>query len=734
MAVELNNLKAELGVTQSQLVAANTQIESLTAQLAAKNEEGAEEGAVAEGVAEIDPALIEAAVQRRLAEVQPQQTEVDPALVEEAVQRRMAEWQSEQVKSGTAATCDHAAEIDLIVQQRVEEATAAIEANVEAQVQQRLAERSANAPENGEIVNTAQPVPAPADVDPAQAAAMVSQLSDEEIEARVNARVEELLPARVDAVIAERIVAKEQAVDQRIKTAQAKFAEYKASAVKKAVEEAEARFKVERDEYQTKIAGLEAEISRLNMLIQQLRAKIAELEAGEPTIKEESESTGIQQEDLDAALAQKEEEHQAAIEALKSAEAENIDKAKDELRVEIQAEILSAQLAIDAMTPEEGAAAVNKEREKLKTVISRNVEHRLTKEKEKWLQEIATERETIVNSKVQAALAEKVTELETKMQEKEAALKIEMEKAKDAVRAESVMRSKVQINMLERKNKQLEEKVKALEGGQPGLPATPAPAAASHAAPASAQAPTPTATPATAAAPQVLQTGIRRPSAIGTPAAVPNGRAEPPTAGQIQAAQQAAIAAAEQTIAGTPQNAQQPQQRRQDSQGTGPQALRQLRGALAGTGIPRGGMAAGRGRGGIPQPGSIAGAPATQIPTANAFIGVPGATPPGILNPFAGATQQPPQAIQSQQQATRGGGIPRGRGYAGRGRGGAQHVQTAGMQQQAQQNASSPTRGVMNPGARQFVPGGKRGREGEGDDGADGKRARNSTGGAPPPA
>ncbi|KAI5821377.1 hypothetical protein BZA77DRAFT_5158 [Pyronema omphalodes] len=649
----------------------------------------------------------------------------------------MAEWQFEQTKAGAAATCDHAAEIDLIVQQRVVEATAAIEANVEAQVQQRLAERSASAPGNGETVNTAQPVPAPADVDPAQATAMVSQLSEEEIDARVNARVEELLPARVDAIVAERIVAKEQAVDQRIRTAQAKFAEYKASAVKKAVEEAEARFKVERDEYQTKISGLEAEISRLGMLIQQLRAKIAELEASKNTVKEESESTGIQQEDLDAALAQKEEEHQAAIEALKSAEAENIDKAKDELRVEIQAEILSAQLAIDAMTPEEGAAAVNKEREKLKTVISRNVEHRLSKEKEKWLQEIATERETIVNSKVQAVLAEKVTELEAKMQEREAALKLEMEKAKDAVRAESVMRSKVQINMLERKNKQLEEKVKALEGGQPSVPATPAAAAASHAAPASAQAPTPIVTPATTAttaAPQVLQTGIRRPSAIGTPASVPSTRPEPPTAGQIQAAQQAAIAAAEQTIAGTPPNAQQTQQRRQDSQGTGPQALRQLRGALAGTGIPRGGMAAGRGRGGIPQPGSIAGAPVTQIPATNTFIGVPGATPPGILNPFAGATQQPPQVVQGQQQATRGGGIPRGRGYAGRGRGGTQHVQTAGMQQQAQQNASSPTRGVMNPGARQFVPGGKRGREGEGDDGADGKRARNSTGGAPPPA
>ena len=69
-----------------------------------------------------------------------------------------------------------------------------------------------------------------------------------------------------------------------------------------------------------------------------------------------------------------------------------------------------------------------------------------------------------------------------------------------------------------------------------------------------------------------------------------------------------------------------------------------------------------------------------------------------------------------------------------RGRGG-QQIQTAGVQQHGPQAAGSPTRGGMNPGARQFVPpGNKRGREGgDAEDGTtgEGKRVRTSTGGPP---
>ncbi|KAA8903113.1 hypothetical protein FN846DRAFT_954576 [Sphaerosporella brunnea] len=500
----------------------------------------------------------------------------------------------------------------------------------------------------------------------------------------------------------ERYAEKERVLEERIKTAQQKFQEYKAVAVKKAIEECEAKHKLKEETYQKRIAELETEIASLKVEIEQLKSKIAELESRPATATVE---TGIKQEDMDAALAAKDAEHQAAIATLQAVKPEpDFEEAKETLRMEIQAEILAIQQNIDGaeLTPE-AAAARDKEKEKLKAIISRNVEHRLNKEKEKWKSEVEARRETLIEEKVQAVLKDKVAELETKMQEREATLKAEMEKSKDAIRQEGVMRSKVQINMLERKNKQLEAQLKASQGGDQVAAATTTASAP----------PTPAPQPSSQ-----LTTGLRRPSSVTGSISQPSQQTAPAAQKpqDLQAAQQAAIAAAEQAIAAGPQGPPQGQ-RRGENQGTGPGALRQLRGALGASGIPRGGAIATRGRGAPP---SQAGSP-TQPQQSNPFTAQIPALASGIPNPFAtgGQPQQPQQG--------RGGGIPRGRGlFAGRGRAQQGHQQG---QQPGQPTAGSPPRGggQLNPGARQFVPpGSKRTREGEDDSGSEGKRARSS--------
>jgi len=490
----------------------------------------------------------------------------------------------------------------------------------------------------------------------------------------------ESIEARMNAKYAER----ERILEERIKTAQLKFQDYKAAAVRKAVEDCEAKHKVKYEASLRRISGLESEISALKIEIEQLKSKIAELELNPPT------SDG---EDFGATLAVKDTEHEAAIAALQASESKRFEEAKESLRIEIQAELMAIQQSIDAVMTPEAAATRDKEKEKLKAIIARNVEHRVNKEKEKWLSSVEAQQASLVEEKVQAALKERVEKLEGELKEKEAALKAqveakeaslkaEMEKSKDAICQEGLMRSKVQINMLERKNKMLEDKLKAATGETPTT---------------------------------------QQPQQPPQQAPVPPQPPAPVSAQNLQAAQQAAIAAAEQAIAAAPTN-----QRRGDSLGTGPGALRQLRGAI-GSGIPRGNAVAGRGRGGIPQPGGAGSPP--MPPQQQQAAPNPFTTTITNQNPFAA----PPTQIGRGAVIPRGGG----RGTFGRGRGG-QQVQTTVGQQHPSQASGSPTRGGMNPGARQFVPpGGKRPRDhvDGGDDGlGEGKRPRSSMGGPPPVA
>ena len=130
-------------------------------------------------------------------------------------------------------------------------------------------------------------------------------------------------------------------------------------------------------------------------------------------------------------------------------------------------------------------------------------------------------------------------------------------------------------------------------------------------------------------------------------------------------------------------------------------------------------------------PASVPTAPADAI-AATVTAPVTPSAPTTSATPTATASMNQtsgiPQLQQRQASSQRGSGIPRGGPRGGRGRGG--NVQTSNFPHAKPAGAGSPSRGGMNPAARQFQPGGnKRAREETGDsniagDGNQGKRIR----------
>lgn len=167
-----------------------------------------------------------------------------------------------------------------------------------------------------------------------------------------------------------------------------------------------------------------------------------------------------------------------------------------------------------------------------------------------------------------------------------------------------------------------------------------------------------------------------------------------------------------------PSNNARPPQQQPGAFGTGPGALRGILGQQGQTAIPRGG--------GIPRPGGR-----------------------GQGNQSQQSQQNQPQGQgisiqgQGQSQPPRGSGARRGQGRGGQG--GAQNIQTINLPNQQGQSSPGGRGGGMNPGAKQFIPGGngatdggagrgqKRAREDGGEAGdanhQGGKRARGGGGG-----
>lgn len=613
----------------------------------APDNEAAIEAEVARRVAAIQSvdtsAAIEAEVNRRIAEIQANQptqpvaTPIDHTIVIEAeIARRMDEFRASQPTLPLQLEGNSAA-IEAEVARRVAETQAtANSAAIEAEVTRRLAEMQAKQdPEPGEVMMTA---------------------------------------ADVEKQVEERLEKEKGQLERRIDDARRGFQEYKAKAVTKALAGATAEFEkkmTEKDEeHKQQVQALETTIEQLRKEIEELKQQLrnAQEKNGSAAAPNHEEYQKALDERLDLqkeiegvrkTLEDKELEFQKLseeVESIKKEEGVRLEEAKVEARHAVQAEFLfTKQDILDKDDPIPKKAFTQ---EDLKSIIKRNVEHRLGKEREKWQKEIGVEREK--------DFEERLKEKEEELQASHAAL---LDKSKDALRQEGAARIKVQLNMLEKKNKSLEEKLKVLESVT---------TATQHQQPAI----------------TVQQAGTN-----------PSGQT-------ITQPQQYADAGQ------TPAPQVQAPQRRPDGQGTGPAALKSLRGAIS-SNIPRGGrggaQVAGRGTSNQqhqqhPQPSNIP----QQFTSPFGQPGQMGQISPvhhtGLPQPqFSSRPNMPPQQ-QPQPQLPRPGTFGRGAFGVGRGqgRGGSplqlQNVQT-GLPPQGAPPVQSPSgsRGT-NPGARQFVP------------------------------
>lgn len=618
-------------VTQFDEAAIEAEVARRVAAIPPPNISAAVEAEVAKRMSQIAPtnnsAAIEAAVAQRLAQIPPPD---NAAAVEAEVQRRLA---------AIPSTIDNAAAIESEVQRRM----ALIppidnSATIEAEVNRRLAEIEGNRPtqELGEIAESAPVAPA---VD-------------------------------VEAIVAERVAAERTKVESRIAEARKGFQEYKAAAVKKAVEqkaiELQKEWAAKEEEHKKQLAEMQATIDRLKKEIEALKKQLGDAKSEAENAKSEAQNaksevdnarSSFNEEKLRKALEKKELEHQEALEALRKEEAAKLEEATHQL----QADFLQRSTEPDA-------AKKPPTKEELTAIIKKNVEHRVAKEKAKWEAQVESERDKLVEEKVNSVLDEK---LKVKQAEMAAEMTANLEKSKDALRQEGMARIKVQLNMLEKKNKGLEEKIKSYEaGGTPPVPSQQIPA------------------------PQ--QGGIKPPGQSAIPQPPPNQQQQGLETSQIPVPPAAA--------------------QRRDAVGTGPATLRSLRGALA-SNIPRGGAGRGVGQPGRPpsQAGSHTGGSPQQVQPPQQFPPLQQMNLQAQQQPQFGSRMSLPGGHQ-QTQLPRGGAML-GRGQfqqrgQGRGAGGqAQVLQQqlpniqTGLPMQGQQgSAQSPGGRIMNPGARQFVP------------------------------
>lgn len=570
------------------------------------------EAEVSKRISQITPSdnstAIEAAVAERLARIPPPD---NTAAIEAEVQRRMA---------AIPPTFDNAAAIEAEIQRRMalvphtDNSVA-----IEDEVSKRLAEieSNRNVQEPGEIAEGAPDI---------------------------------------EAIVESRIAAERTKIKSRIDQARQGFQEYKAVAVGKALEQREIEIQqewaIKEEAHKRQLAEMQTTIDELKKEIESLKKQLADAKTEAENANNTKSSSG--EEELQKALEAKEQEHHEAMEALRKEEAAKLEEATHQLQADFLARSTEADNTKKPPTKEE-----------LTAIIKKNVEHRLIKEKAKWEQQIETERKQLVEDKVNEVIEEKLKEKQVEMH---AEMMANLEKSKDALRQEGMARIKVQLNMLEKKNKGLEEKVKNYEAT--GTLATPTPSQ------------------------QTALSGIRPPgsSAIQQPSPVAQQQGQeasqipvPPAAGQ-----------------------------RRDAVGTGPAALRSLRGALA-SNIPRGG------RGGGPP-----GRPSSQ---ASSHTGSHAGSPTQIQPPQQFQTLGQPINLQGQHQPQFGsrvslpghqqtqlprGGTMIGRGqFQQRGQGRAQgqaqvqqqmpNIQTGLPMQGQQGQVQSPGR-IMNAGARQFVP------------------------------
>ncbi|EGX50968.1 hypothetical protein AOL_s00054g704 [Orbilia oligospora ATCC 24927] len=466
-------------------------------------------------------------------------------------------------------------------------------------------------------------------------------VSTEQIEAEVERRISEKLPeieakAAAAAAAAAAATSVSQPASEEVNTEA--IVEQRLSEEKQRFEEEKRRL---RESY---TASARNHVSKMTAAKDKELADVATVKDKEiADLKAANEQLGTQVAELQASV----EAAKTAVPAAEGAEAPPPLPAApssdlSEIEAQLRTELQTAQEKIETIEKERAeverklettSAAQKRHEENMKAIIKKNVEARVSQQREKLDKEFAekleaAKKELPASDPSQApppaapatggesneaelnALKEKhAAELLTRDQE----ITKKLEDARESGRKEMQMRTRVQVSMLEKKNKDLTEKVKSLEGA-PGAqltlqsPGHPPPS-------------------------QLPQPGAPIAPAFGVMQRASTPNQPPPAFGQ----QTPQVAPA----FGQSHTPQQHQQLAQPSgipqpggnQGTGPSAIKNMRGGIQ-SGIPRGGGnirgAFGAPRGGmqpgIPQPQSIqavfgagpAGQPQSQLPRGGA--------------------------------------------------------------------------------------------------------------------
>ncbi|KAK6538051.1 hypothetical protein TWF694_010942 [Orbilia ellipsospora] len=537
----------------------------------------------------------------------------------------------------------------------------------------------------------------------AQVTGEAPAMSNEQIEAEVERRLAEKMPeieARIAANAPQQPTAEavnEAVVEQRLSEEKQKFEDEKKRLRESYTASA-------RNHVQKMTATKDKEISDLTALAASKDKEIADLKAT-------NEQLGTQVTELNASV---EAAKEAASTAAPAPEATTIPVSADpsEIEQQLRTELQTAQDKVSTLEQEHAAkadelekklettqAAMKRHEENMKAIIKKNVEARVAQHKEKldkeYTEKLEAAKQTAPEQPGEAAAPvaaggesneAELTALKEKHAAELAAKEQEMSKkiedARESGRKEMQMRTRVQVSMLEKKNKDLTEKVKVLEGtpgAQLTLQSSPIQGPPS-------QIPQPGA-PVAPAFGSMQRAGTPSQSAFG----------QPPTSQLASAFGQAQ--SQPQQIGGQQSNIPQP-----TIAVTNPGGVKNVRGNIQ-SGIPRGGGAirgafgANRGgmqqvQSGIPQPQSVppafgagpAGQPQSQLPRGGA--GGRGAFGHRLSRggPQAGVVPQPHQVQQQPPQPQQPSGIP-----------------VPGQQ--------APT--LLNPNVRAFTPGvgNKRGRE-----------------------
>ncbi|KAF3916762.1 hypothetical protein ABW20_dc0107797 [Dactylellina cionopaga] len=521
-------------------------------------------------------------------------------------------------------------------------------------------------------------------------------VSAEQIEAEVERRLAEKMPeieARIAASTNEQIASaptNEAIVEQRLAEEKQRFEDEK-----KRLREnytASARNHVQKmtatkdKEISDLAAAKEKEIADLKNANTQLSSQVTELQASVEAAKAEAptqeDAPGVPSGQSSGEPSEVEgnlrAELQAAQEKVTALEQEHASKAE-----ELEKKLETTQ------------ASMKRHEENMKGIIKKNVEARVAQQKEKLEKEFAEKLEAVKKEipdqpaaapDAAAATGESNEAEVNALKEKHAAeleaVNKKIEDARESGRKEMQMRTRVQVSMLEKKNKDLTEKVRNLEGSTPGAQLT------------------------LQSSPIQPPSNIPQPAAPVAPAFGASQRAQTPSQpapafGQPPTPQVASAFGAPQS------NIPQPSIPG-GNPGTGPAVMKSIRGNIQ-SGIPRGGAvrgAFGAGRGGMQQVQSGIPHPQTMQP---AF----GAAPTG----------------QPQSQLPRGGAGGRGAFGHRLSRGGPQGVtvqvhqppphqppQHQPPQHQPQPHQAQPPTGIPVPGqipaaqllsanARAFTPG-----------------------------